>query len=191
MDRRELTKTVLLAQSSDRAALRELFDQVEEQLRVRVLSIVGDTDASEDVLQEVFILIWRKLAHLREPAHFRAWALRIATRAAVRHLNRLQSERERRASPELLEELRSGAERVIALQAAEGVGMVQLVRSLPPRSRSVLLLHYVDGLTLTEVSEVLTIPLGTAKSRLAYGLRAMRRLVQAQNADAQSQELKK
>lgn len=51
-----------------------------------------------------------------------------------------------------------------------------LVSALPPASRVVIQMHYVDGLRLIEIAEALEISLGTVKSRLAYGLSLLRRM---------------
>jgi RNA polymerase sigma-70 factor, ECF subfamily len=165
---------VLLAQSGDRDALDDLFKAIQEPLFHRVLAIVGHRDLAQDVLQDVFILVQRKLKHLKAPEHFRAWAFRIAARESIR-----QSVRERRrftktADADQLDGITDSraVEPIRSLAAGEAV---ELIRSLPARSRVVLTLHYLDDLPLREVSDVLDIPLGTVKSRLSYGLNALRR----------------
>jgi RNA polymerase sigma-70 factor (ECF subfamily) len=59
-----------------------------------------------------------------------------------------------------------------------------LLDEIPPRSRMVLLLHYHHELTLAEVADILGIPLGTAKSRLAYGLDKLRTRLQHESLPA-------
>ena len=72
---------VLLAQSGDIGALDRLLRSIQEPLFLRVLSIVAERELAEDVVQDVFILLLRKLGWLRDPRHFRAWAFRIAESA--------------------------------------------------------------------------------------------------------------
>ena len=79
---------VLQAQSGNREALNELFKGVQDPLFRYIASLVRDQHLAEDILQEVFMRIYRKLRWLREPAAFRAWAYQIASREAFRHLNR-------------------------------------------------------------------------------------------------------
>ena len=169
---------VLLAQSGDIGALDRLFRSVQEPLFLRVLSIVAERELAEDVVQDVFILLLRKLGWLRDPRHFRAWAFRIAVREAVRGI--AKEKRGARSTPDdVLEEVPDprGMEPLRAMASAE---LVELVRELPVRSRAVLTLHYLDELSLAEVAAVLDLPIGTAKSRLSYGLGILRRQLRAE-----------
>ena len=171
------TRRVLLAQSGDRAALEELFAALESPLRRYILSLTGRRELAEDILQEVFILIYRKLYWLREPALFRPWAYRIASREVVRQLKRERAWRDRVEDDAALD----------ALPATQGEAefrpewrelLPELLTRVSPASRMVVVLHYLHEMPLAEVADVLGLPLGTAKSRLAYGLAALRREIQ-------------
>ena len=167
------TRLVLLAQSGDRAALDALFESVQTPLGRYVRAAAGDAALAEDVLQEVFILIYRKLYWLRDPELFRPWAYRIASREVVRQLKR------RRRWPEQFDE-GAGPEQLAAETTGPPPGewaerLPELLSKVSPASRMVLVLHYLDEMPLQEVADVLGLPVGTAKSRLAYGLAALRR----------------
>ena len=169
---RQETRTVLLAQSGDRAALEELFEAVGGPLLRYILSAVSDRALAEDVLQEVFILIYRKLYWLRDPALFRPWAYRIASREVVRQLKRA------RRWPEQFGEDYAPESVTDAPREEPWPGLAErlpeLLARVSPASRMVLVLHYLDEMPLQEVADVLGLPLGTIKSRLAYGLAALR-----------------
>ena len=77
---------VLRAQAGDREALEELLRAVQPKLQRYLRALIGHDAASDDVLQEVLFLIYRKLGWLREPKVFEAWAYRIASREAFRRL---------------------------------------------------------------------------------------------------------
>ena len=171
-DSKRETRTVLLAQSGDRAALDELFKSIEGPLLRYILSAVADRALAEDVLQEVFILIYRKLYWLRDPALFRPWAYRIASREIVRQLKRARRWPEQftdDAPPESIP-----AEPREQFQPGLAEQLPELLARVSPASRMVLVLHYLDEMPLQEVADVLGLPLGTTKSRLAYGLAALR-----------------
>ena len=163
---------VLQAQSGSHEALNELFKRVQEPLFRYIVSLVKDQHLAEDILQEVFIRIYRKLRWLREPEAFRAWTYQIASREAFRYLNR-----ERRWSEQIRDETT-----LAALPASEPTefsrelieSLPQLVGGLSPASRAVVVLFYLHELSLVETAAVLDIPVGTAKSRLAYGLEKLR-----------------
>ena len=73
---------VLLAQAGDRKALEQLLIGIQAALFHYLKSLVRDPNLAEDILQDVYVLIWRKLRWLREPEMFRPWAYRIASREA-------------------------------------------------------------------------------------------------------------
>jgi RNA polymerase sigma-70 factor (ECF subfamily) len=165
---------VLQAQSGSHEALNELFRSVQEPLFRYIVSLVRDQHLAEDILQEVFIRVYRKLRWLREPEAFRAWTYQIASREAFRYLNR-----ERRWSDQVRDEATlttlpaSDHEREFPREMIES--LPQLVDNLSPASRAVVVLFYLHELSLIETAAVLDIPVGTAKSRLAYGLESLRR----------------
>jgi len=171
---------VLQAQSGSHEALNELFRSVQEPLFRYIVSLVRDQHLAEDILQEVFMRIYRKLRWLREPQAFRAWGYQIASREAFRYLHR-----ERRWTDQVRDE-----EILAHFPAAETEGefsreliasLPQLVDELSPASRAVVVLFYLHELSLSETAAVLEIPVGTAKSRLAYGLKSLRQSLRKEN----------
>jgi RNA polymerase sigma-70 factor (ECF subfamily) len=169
------------AQAGDREALEELLKAVEAPLARYVSRLVGERALAEDVLQEVFFRIYRKLRWLREPGLFRPWAYRIATREAFKALKR-----ERRWSEQVRDEavLLSLPAAPAEARASELIARLpQLVARLSPASRAVLLLHYLHELPLEEVADVLGVSTGTVKSRLSYGLAGLRRLLAEEGAE--------
>jgi RNA polymerase sigma-70 factor (ECF subfamily) len=165
---------VLQAQSGSHEALSELYKSVQEPLFRFIVSLVRDQHLAEDILQEVFIRIYRKLRWLREPEAFRAWAYQIASREAFRYLNR-----ERRWSDQVRDEATLTA---LPSKANEHEfprelidALPELVSNLSPASRAVVVLFYLHEMSLVETAAVLDIPVGTVKSRLAYGLESLRR----------------
>ncbi|HEX7956629.1 MAG TPA: sigma-70 family RNA polymerase sigma factor [Pyrinomonadaceae bacterium] len=165
---------VLRAQTGDRAALDALLSSVQEPLYRYVLSLVGAPALAEDVLQETFIRVYRKLRWLRDPVLFRAWAYRIATREAFRQMRRERRWAEQVRDEEALKEVaatppREELEPELSARLRESVG------ALSPASRAVVVLYYLHEMSLEETAGVLGVPLGTVKSRLSYGLEALRR----------------
>lgn len=104
---------------------------------------------------------------------FRAWTFRVASREAFRHLRKRRVWMGKHDDDPQLEnlpgpEVRPVGELLQQLLAADVVS---------PASRAVLMLHFQEELSLPETAAILDIPLGTAKSRRAYGLAAIRRHV--------------
>jgi RNA polymerase sigma-70 factor (ECF subfamily) len=161
---------VLRAQCDDREALELLLGSIQVPLRRYLRGVVGPDDA-DDVLQHVLVAIFRKLVSLENPALFRPWAFRIASRAAFRWLKR-----ERRRPEEALDEaVVGGIHTPGGRPSDELLSDLHAVNGLSPASRAVLVLHFAEDLPLSDVAAILDIPLGTVKSRLAYGLAALRK----------------
>jgi RNA polymerase sigma-70 factor, ECF subfamily len=161
---------VLRAQCDDREALECLLRSVQPSLHRYLCGLVGTSSAS-DVLQEVLIALYRKLTALREPDLFRPWAYRVASRLAFRHLKKMKRWQEQVLDDSVLDATPApeSAQTDAVLEDLLNAGAVS------PASRAVLALHFQQDLPLADVAAILEIPLGTAKSRLAYGLAAPRK----------------
>jgi len=161
---------VIQAQCGDRAALEQVLRHVQPPLHRYIVRLVGRT-AADDVLQDALIAIARKLSWLENPVLFRAWAYRIASRAAFAHLRKERRHAREETGEDVLEALVAPAAR----PSDEGLRALLDSAALSPASRAVLILHFQEDMPLAEVAAVLEIPVGTVKSRLAYGLTALRR----------------
>ena len=173
-DARGTAWLVLRAQAGDRAALEALLAHADGLLRPYATLMLRDADAAEDVLQDVLLAIYRKLATLREPRAFAAWARRIASREIFRALRSKRAYDQ--AHDELPPDLPDDAD---PPEPPDGLlqRLPELLERVSPASRAVLALHYLDELTLDEIAAILDLPPGTVKSRLAYGLSTLRRLL--------------
>ena len=161
---------VLRAQCGDAEALELLLRRIQPGLRRYIRSLVGASHA-DDVLQEVLVIMYRKLPHLHTPELFRPWAYRVASRSSFRHLRSVKRWPEQFEEDFDVQELPTldqfpPADR---LQELLNLNCISLV------SRAVLELHFREELSLPETAAILEIPLGTVKSRLAYGLSAIRK----------------
>ena len=170
-DSREEYLLVLRAQTGDREALDRLFRRVQVPLIRHLVLVTRNPADAEDVAQQVFLLVHRKLEWLRDPALFRPWLYRIATRQALAHVAR------QRARGEM--ELSETAAAIAPVdQSMEVEEVRRKIDHLSAATRAVLSLHYLDGYTLEEAALILGVPVGTAKSRLWAGITRLRRLFQ-------------
>ena len=167
---RQEAQWVLRAQCNDREALELLLRSVQPSLHRYLSGLVG-TRHADDVLQDVFILVCRKLTWLQTPELFRPWAFRIASRAGFRHLRKEKHRLEQAEDNSVLD----------AMPAPHTPPSNELLQellnsdALSPASRAVLVLHFQEDMSLADVAAILEIPLGTVKSRLAFGLTALRK----------------
>ena len=160
---------MLRAQCDDCEALELLLGSVQTSLRRYLCGVVGG-DNADDILQNVLILIYRKLAWLEDPMLFRPWAFRIASRAAFQWLKAQKRRLEEPVDEIALQQIPMNNQ-----PSDELLRKLDCMEGISPASRAVLVLHFQEDLPLPDVAAILNIPLGTVKSRLAYGLAALRR----------------
>ena len=162
---------VLLAQQGDGEAFRTLVELYDRRLLYFIRRILDDTEEAFDVLQEVWLSVFRNLRKLQSPPAFRVWLYRIAHDQAVSALRR-----SRRAIP--LEALPKGELPDVHLPDSifEAADLVHTaLRSLSLDHRRVLTLRLLEGMSVEDVAVVLECSTGTAKSRLHYAKAALRR----------------
>ena len=170
----------VLVQEFQRTADPTHFDALVERHRGSVfrliLSILGPGRAgeAEELAQDVFIKVYRKLDGFRGDAQFKSWLFRIAYNTALDHRSRL-SFKATHQSEEVLEmtpsESRESNPFQITVDASQRSAIRSAMALLPPLYRSVLHLHYWMGMTVPEVSDTLSVPEGTVKSYM-YRARA-------------------
>lgn len=156
--------------------MAQLYDRYSSVVYAVALRVLGDTAAAEDVLQEIFMQLWRN------PGSFDAgrgnlvpWLAVIARNRAVDVL------RKRRPQTEISETLVS-VEPDLAGEADRGrtVERVRAVlKEMPAPQRSALEMAYFEGYSHSEISEKTGEPLGTIKTRIRTGLMQLRKAVEA------------
>lgn len=170
---------VRLAQTGDEEALAELYRHHEPQAFKTAYLMLGSRHLAEDVVQETFIRVIRKIATLREPTRFKPWLLQTLTNAARstyrKHLWRqwLPLDLYRHDKPD-----RSSPSAQERLETAEELGELRdAIRQLKPEHRMPIVLHYYNGLSEEAVAEILECPIGTVKSRMHRARQQLNRLI--------------
>lgn len=163
---------VLRCQVGDKAAFNDLLAQVEGRLYGYIRRLSSDGELAKDILQDVFLIIYKKIGWLNDPELFLPWAYRIASRETIRTLKKRR--REIFTGDETFAE--------IAADMKTSEFEPELIEKIPATletvsrsSREVLILHYLEEMSIAETANILDISVGTAKSRLAYGLSQIRK----------------
>jgi RNA polymerase sigma-70 factor (ECF subfamily) len=174
MDRdRQRTRDGWLAlrcQLGEEGAFGELVREFERPLRYFVTKLLGDEERALDVLQEVWLRALRGLRKLDDHAALRPWLYRLAHGIAVDRLRR-ESARDRIEGAPLPENGVAGPEPEPSIEDA--VQLHQRLGALELKHREVLVLHFLESLSVAEVAEILGCPVGTVKSRLHHAKRAL------------------
>jgi RNA polymerase sigma-70 factor (ECF subfamily) len=170
------------ARNGDREAFGALAASSIDRLYAIAVRVVRDRDRAEDAVQSALLRAWRDLPSLRDPARFDAWLHRLLLRSCY------DEARKQRAF--------AASVKVVSVEPGEADDtgrfadrdqLDRAFRRLPIEQRAVIVLHHYQGMPLTEVAEMLGIPVGTARSRLHYALRTLRAAVEADDRSVVSE----
>jgi RNA polymerase sigma factor (sigma-70 family) len=165
-------------QSHDEQAFSYLYDRYSKALFSIILQIIPQQEIAEDVLQEVFLKIWRNIK-LYEASKGRlyTWMLNIARNGAIDR-TRSKEFNNRSKTTELEETVYDNRQTVEA--GIDDVGLKKTLGNLPEESRKLLELAYFQGYTQEEISKILNIPLGTVKTRIRATIIQLRKILSNQ-----------
>lgn len=159
---------VMHAQNGDKRAFERLHQRWHKRLAQAALRYTGSAEAARDLSQDCWLAIWKGIGRLRDPKRFRAYAFGVLHRKGADHVRGLITARERTAPEE------AGDESSHPPRQDESSALTQAFAALPPDQRLAAHLHFVEGLTLSEIAEAQSIPTGTAKSRLFHARRKLK-----------------
>jgi DNA-directed RNA polymerase specialized sigma24 family protein len=159
-DRQQVAALVCAAQAGDTMAVGELLDLLSPYVR-RLCGPIA-LDESADATQESLIVIFRNLGQLRAPEALFGWVRAIAIREAIRIARRRSAHAE-------LTELPTPGDPQLAVDVAD------VLRRLSPEHRAILLLHEVEGVDEQQAAQLLTVAVGTAKSRSSRARNSFRK----------------
>ena len=163
------------ARHGDQAAFMDLVRPRSDRLFAIALQILRDIDRAEDALQDALVIAWRDLRGLRDPDRFDAWLRRLLVNVCIREATRQR----RRAVNLRVLPVDGPAAPDDLLSIADRDQLERGFRRLPPDQRAILVMHHFLGYPLVEIAETLSIPQGTARSRLHNAHRAMRAALEA------------
>jgi RNA polymerase sigma-70 factor (ECF subfamily) len=165
------------AQRGDEEAFAALVPAAVDRLLAVAYRILRDPDLAEDATQQAMLIAWRKLPTLREPERFDAWTYRLVVNACYAETGRGRL----RLTP--LRLVNDDAAVIDSVpQTVDRDRLERGFRRLSIAHRTVVVLHLHVGLPFEEIAETLGIPVGTARSRLHYALRALRSAIEADDA---------
>ncbi len=161
-----LEECVVALQRGRDGALEQLIRKTEKACFHLAFSILKDRDLSKDALQDAYFIVFRRIGQLREPAAFKGWLYRIVTsschdilRKRGKEIETDMSEREDLLTPDSPSD------------PSKQIPNRELLRStfdnLPDLDRQALALREIANLSYEEMARVLSIPIGTVRSRLA------------------------
>ena len=160
----QLVARVVSAQDS--AAFGELVRRHQSQVRNFLRKLSGDMTLADDLAQDCFMHAWDKLQTFSGRGSFIGWLLKVA------YTTFLQSKRKSKRYVEILEQVGHAAEieeRHQSVQSDEVSDLDKLLAVLTEEERAVMVMSYALGLSHREISDAMTMPVGTVKSVIFRG----------------------
>jgi RNA polymerase sigma factor (sigma-70 family) len=166
---------VLALKERNDQAFGFLYDNYAGALYSIIKQIITDNpEIASDVLQEVFINIWRKMdTYDQTKGRLFTWMLNIARNAAIDTL-RSKSYQNSQKNQELPENVYKAVTDQITTQNVDNIGLKKVLEKLKPEHRVLVELSYLKGFTHEEIAEMMSIPLGTVKTRIRNALLQLR-----------------
>jgi RNA polymerase sigma-70 factor, ECF subfamily len=160
-------------------AFETLVSEMQRPLFYYVVKLLGNDDAALDVLQEIWVKAFRGIHALRVPEALRAWLYRVARGTA---LNRVRHDAARFDAEEPLGDAQDAAFDEAGKEPGVGPDQAfevhEALDRLDRRHREVLVLLFLEGLSVDEIATVVGIPPGTVKSRVYHAKKALRALLE-------------
>ena len=180
MDKEYLTAQVTAFQNGDESSFSSIYQMISDKLLTHAVFMTKDRMEAEDLLQETMIRIITSIGTLRDPAAFTAWSIQIM-RHVYWHKQRRNTEVVARDDSDLsvFENLVDEDDSYRPDIAAEDASIGELVKAemdkLPESQRTAMIAYYYDGLSVSEISEMMGATENTTKSRLFAGRKAMKK----------------
>lgn len=153
-----------------------LYDHYSSALFVIISGIVTDQSLAADVLQEVYLNIFRRIEmYDAERSRLYTWMVNIARNAAI-DMVRSKGFKQMRQNREITNPVYDNSGSVTI--PTDHIGLRKMLSGLKEELRQVLELTYFNGFTQEEASEILKIPIGTVKTRVRTALKQLRELMQ-------------
>lgn len=166
-----------LLKNKDQAAFARLYDNYSGAIYSIILQIVNDEELANDILQEVFINIWRKIEmYDAEKGRLFTWMLNIARNASIDML-RSRGYRNSKKNQSIQENVDITVPGNTEQMNIDSIGLKKLLEKLKPEQRVLIDLSYFKGYTHEEIAEQENIPLGTVKTRIRNALIQLREIL--------------
>jgi RNA polymerase sigma-70 factor, ECF subfamily len=151
----------------DMQAFEELYNRYHRRVYALCLRMTNDVSEAEDLAQEIFIHVYRKIGSFRGESAMMTWLHRVTVNKVLMHFRKNSVRRERMTDDgESPEPALKNAETPSQMQAVDRIALDRAIAQLPPGYRAVFILHDVEGYEHAEVARICGTAVGTSKSQL-------------------------
>jgi len=165
---------VALLKAKDESSYSYLYDHYSAALYGVILQVIPDQELAGDVLQEVFVNIWRKIdSYDSSRGRLFTWMLNVARNLAI-DMVRSKAYQNSRRNLDLADNPYAEKTGAVIQPGLDNIGLSKAVQQLKPEHRDLIDLSYFKGYTHEEIAALQGIPLGTVKTRIRSALIQLR-----------------
>ena len=167
---------IVRLREGDLESLGELYERYNRLVFRTALAIIRDERAAEDILQETFLRVYTYADRIDETMPLGPWLYRVTVNLAYSWTNRFK--RWWHSLQDTLDRLAQSGQcqpEAVAEEHEWQQVLRRAIDALSPRHRVVIILYYLEGLSLKEIAQVMGVPEGTVKSRLHYARESLRK----------------
>ncbi|MBZ5514432.1 MAG: sigma-70 family RNA polymerase sigma factor [Acidobacteriia bacterium] len=189
------TQLIARAQQGDEAAFEALFNTHKRRVYSLCLRMTGDTAEAEDLAQEAFLQLFRKISTFRGESAFTTWLHRLVVNVVLMHLRKKGLQQVSLDEPDGSREepvkRDYGEDDHRLLGSVARIRLARAIESLPHGYRSVFILHDVEGYEHNEIAQIMNCSIGNSKSQLHKARLKLRELLreEAKNLAPEESEL--
>src|SRR5690349_9299156 len=179
-----------LAQSAaqgDMSAFEELYKRHHRRVYSLCLRMTQNVSEAEDLAQEAFVRLFRKIGSFRGESAFTTWLHRLTVNQVLMHF-RKRSVRDEKTTEEgeTPVQVVRGTENPNSMPVMDRIALENALKQLPPGYRTVFVLHDVEGHEHEEIAKMLGVAVGTSKSQLHKARMKLRKILRSRNSAAKN-----
>ena len=164
------------------AAFEMLYSRYHRRTYSLCLRMMNSATEAEDLTQEVFIQLFRKIGSFRGDSAFSTWLHRMTVNQVLMHFRRRAVQNEKTTDDgEMPDQIVNGTERQSRMPILDRIALDKAIAQLPNGYRTVFVLHDVEGFEHEEIARMLKLSVGTSKSQLHKARLKLRALLKKQN----------
>ncbi|MBW4534681.1 MAG: sigma-70 family RNA polymerase sigma factor [Pleurocapsa minor HA4230-MV1] len=177
---------IFLCQQGDRDCFRLLYQRYQQRVRSTLYQLCGSA-ILDDLVQEVFLKVWKGLPKLKTTKYFSTWLYRISWNVAIDQRRKLAKGQEKTSLNQKTWEKELDKTKLTNLEPASDLMQLHYrdlvhrgLNNLSFEHRAVLVLHDLEDLPQKQVAEILNVPVGTVKSRLFHARNSLKKFLEQQ-----------
>jgi RNA polymerase sigma-70 factor, ECF subfamily len=174
----------IAAGRGDMGAFEELYKRHYRRVYSICLRMTQNVAEAEDLAQEAFIQLFRKIGSFRGDSAFTTWLHRLTVNQVLMHFRKRSVKLERTTEEgETPEQVVRGTENPNKMPVLDRISLDHALKQLPPGYRSVFFLHDIEGHEHAEIAKILGVSVGTSKSQLHKARMKLRRLLKKETSE--------